>query len=181
VDQILSALTSTGVPIADTRNNVVTRRIQVDAALNALGGGSSVLRYGSGNTVTLTANANAGYAFVKWQQDGADFSSSQTVNLLADASASHTLTAVFRQTRTTTINSITVASPKLVVISGSGFGASPRVLVDGEERGDFISSASDTSITLKGKLKKLGLKPGTHNVQVVGAIDSSNVYAVTIP
>jgi uncharacterized repeat protein (TIGR02543 family) len=138
-----------------------------------------VLRYGSGNTVTMSANANAGYAFVKWQQDGADFSTSSTISVQADAGASHTLTAVFRQS-SATINSVTVTSPKLIVINGSGFGSSPRVLIDGADRSDNIDSASDTTITMKGKLKKMGLKAGTHNVQVVGASDSSNIFTVTI-
>jgi hypothetical protein len=159
----------------------VTRRIQVDAAVNAFGdASSSVLRYRSGNTVTLTASANPGYAFEKWQQDGSDFSSSPTINVQVNASAGHALIAIFRQSSATTINSVTVTPPKLVVISGSGFGPSPVVLVDGTERGDYISNASDTTITLKGKLKKMGLKAGTHNVQVVGANGYSNIYTVTI-
>lgn len=180
VDQILSALTSTGVPITDSRNNVVTQRIQVDAALDGLVGGNNVLRYGSGDVVTLSANANAGYAFVKWQQDGADFSTISTISVQADAGASHTLTAVFRQS-STMITSVTVTSPKLIVINGSGFGSSPRVLIDGADKGNYINSASDTTITMKGKLKKMGLKAGTHNVQVVGgAGDYSNIFTVTI-
>lgn len=36
VEQILSALTSTGVPVYDTRNGITKPRIQIDAALNAL-------------------------------------------------------------------------------------------------------------------------------------------------
>ena len=58
--------------------------------------------------------------------------------------------------------------------------SSPRVLIDGVDQGNHINSASDTTITMKGKLKKMGLKPGTHNVQVVGAGDYSNIFTVTI-
>lgn len=34
VDSILDALRTTGVPVTDTRNNIVTPRIQIDAALD---------------------------------------------------------------------------------------------------------------------------------------------------
>ncbi|MEM1424882.1 MAG: FlgD immunoglobulin-like domain containing protein, partial [Planctomycetota bacterium] len=39
VDEVLSALSSTGLPIRDNRNGVTAPRIQVDAALDALDGG----------------------------------------------------------------------------------------------------------------------------------------------
>jgi hypothetical protein len=41
VDQVLAALTSTGVPVTDSRNGITKPRIKVDAALNALGGGGT--------------------------------------------------------------------------------------------------------------------------------------------
>jgi subtilisin len=183
VDQILAALISTGRPVTDPRNGITKPRIQVDAALNALGDGGdggSVLRYTSGNTVTLTATANAGYSFVKWQQDGFDYSISPTISVTVSSSVSHSMMAVFRQGGATTISSVTVASAKLVIISGSGFGSSPIVLVDGTDHSDYISTASDTTITMRGKLKKMGLKTGIHNVQVIGANGSSNIFTVTV-
>jgi subtilisin len=64
VSQVLSALTSTGVPISDIRNGIMKPRIQVDAALNALAGGEA--GYSSGTNVTLTAVPNAGYQFKSW-------------------------------------------------------------------------------------------------------------------
>lgn len=60
VDQILNALTSTGVPVLDTRNNITKPRINVSAAVNVLGGGAqtyplSVAKAGNG-TGTVTSS-----------------------------------------------------------------------------------------------------------------------------
>ena len=66
VDQVLSALKSTGVSITDSRNNITRPRIQVDAALNAL---ESQPRYthSSGTSLTLTASPNSGFLFKSWR------------------------------------------------------------------------------------------------------------------
>ena len=45
VSQVLSALTTTGVPILDIRNGITKPRIQVDAALNALTVGQAALQW----------------------------------------------------------------------------------------------------------------------------------------
>jgi hypothetical protein len=183
-DQILSALTSSGVPITDSRNGIIKPRIQLDAALNALGsggGGGNTAQYRSGTTTTMTATPNAGFTFVKWQRDGVDYSTSSTVDVVMNSS--YTMTAVFRTaiSNSPTISSASFQSPKTMRISGTGFGQFPRVFVNGLEKSSFISSVSDSSITLKGKSKKIGLKSGLNNVQVVTATGSgSNIYVLTL-
>lgn len=170
VDQILSALTSTGVPITDFRNGIVKPRIQVDAAVNALGsGGGGVSQYRSGSTVTLTANPNPGFAFVKWQRDGVDFSTSATVNVLMGSD--HTMMAVFQATGSPGPNIVSLSfdGKKKMKVGGSGFGLSPRVIINDVDRSSFITSISNLSISLKGKRKKLGLKDGDNTVQVIDA------------
>ena len=66
VDQVLSALKSTGVSITDSRNNVTRPRIQVDAALSALES-QPRYTYTSGNSLTLTASPNSGFLFKSWR------------------------------------------------------------------------------------------------------------------
>ena len=71
VAQVLQALTSTGLPVTDSRNGIIKPRIKVDAALNALGlvghwkfdenaGTTAADSSGSGNTGTLTSGAGWG-------------------------------------------------------------------------------------------------------------------------
>ncbi|HVF89375.1 MAG TPA: S8 family serine peptidase [Blastocatellia bacterium] len=79
------------------------------------------------------------------------------------------------------ISSVTFDGKKKVVISGSKFGSSPRVLINGSDRTSFVSSSSETSILLKGKAKKLGLKSGDNTVQVNNASGtSSNAFILRI-
>jgi subtilisin family serine protease len=168
VDQILSALTSTGIPITDNRNGIVKPRIQVDAAINALGGGGGgVSQYRSGSTVTLTANPNPGFAFVKWQRDGVDFSTSATVNV--SMGSDHTMLAVFQAVGGSgpTIVTLSFDGKKKMRIDGNGFGLSPRVLINNVDRSGFITSISNLSISIKGKRKKLGLRDGDNTVQII--------------
>lgn len=66
VEQVLSALKSTGVSITDTRNNVTRPRIQVDAALSALES-QPRYTYTSGTSLTLTASPNSGFQFKSWR------------------------------------------------------------------------------------------------------------------
>ncbi|HKS39816.1 MAG TPA: S8 family serine peptidase [Blastocatellia bacterium] len=172
VDQVLSALTSTGLPITDGRNGIVKPRIRVDAAVNALGsggGGGGVSQYRSGSTVTLTANPNSGFTFVKWQRDGVDFSTGATVSVLMGSD--HTMTAVFQTTGSAapTINSITFDGKKNLRIEGGSFGLSPRVMINNVDRSKFIKSIANLSISLKAKRKKLGLNDGDNTVQVIDA------------
>ena len=66
VEQVLSALKSTGVSITDPRNNLTTPRIQVDAALSALES-QPRYTYSSGTSLTLTASPNSGFLFKSWR------------------------------------------------------------------------------------------------------------------
>lgn len=178
VSQILSALTNTGVPVLDPRNGLTRPRIQIDAALNALGGGGGTIpdQFIEGGMVTLTATPNTGFVFVKWQRDGEDFSTSPTVNVTINDS--HQMTAVF--SRGPVIDSAIAETKKLFRIDGSNFGQAPRVLINGVDRSSFIKSASPTSITLKGKLKKLGIKAGDNTIQIIGdGGTESNIFTFT--
>ena len=64
VGEILTILNNTGIPIADSRNDVIKPRIQVDAALDAVIPEHS---YSSGTLLSLTAHPNPGFRFKKWQ------------------------------------------------------------------------------------------------------------------
>ena len=64
VDQVLSALVTTGKSVVDLRNGLLKPRIQVDAALDAL---DLVYRYSPGTAVTLTAKPNVGFQFKNWE------------------------------------------------------------------------------------------------------------------
>lgn len=70
VDRILSALTSTGLSVTDTRNNLTKPRLQLNSALDSVVDASGYL---SGTVVTLTATPNQEYRFVSWA--GCDSSS----------------------------------------------------------------------------------------------------------
>ena len=66
VEQLLSALKSTGVSITDSRNNITRSRIQVDAALGVLES-QPRYTYTSGTSLTLTASPNSGFLFKSWR------------------------------------------------------------------------------------------------------------------
>lgn len=79
------------------------------------------------------------------------------------------------------ISSVTYDGKKKLKISGAKFGSSPRVLINGDDQSSFINSASDGSIQLKGKSKKLGLKSGDNSVQVIDASGAaSNLFTLTL-
>ena len=64
VPDLLSVLSQTGVPVTDSRNDLIRPRIQVDAALDAL---LPQMSYVSGTRLTLTARPNPGYRFTLWR------------------------------------------------------------------------------------------------------------------
>ncbi|MDE2963493.1 MAG: S8 family serine peptidase [Acidobacteriota bacterium] len=66
VEQVLSALKSTGVSVTDSRNNITRPRIQVDAALSALES-QPRYTYTSGTSLVLTASPNTGFVFKSWR------------------------------------------------------------------------------------------------------------------
>ena len=66
LEQVLSALKSTGVSITDSRNNIARPRIQVDAAVGALES-QPRYTYTSGTSLTLTASPKSGFQFKRWR------------------------------------------------------------------------------------------------------------------
>lgn len=69
---------------------------------------------------------------------------------------------------------------KKLTIEGSGFGNSPRVIINGTDRTGFITSVSESTIKLKGKQKKLGFVTGNNTVQVRDANGASNVFLLVL-
>jgi len=70
---------------------------------------------------------------------------------------------------------------KNLSITGSGFGSSPRVLINGGDVTGQLRSASDGLIKIKGKAKVLGLQPGSNMIQVITAGGSaSNIFVLTL-
>lgn len=69
---------------------------------------------------------------------------------------------------------------KKLTIQGSGFGNSPRVIINGTDRTGFITSVSESTIKLKGKQKKLGFVTGNNTVQVRDANGASNVFLLVL-
>ena len=145
VDQILNALTSTGVPVLDKRNNITKPRINVAAAVIVLGGGAqtyalSVAKAGNGtgtvtsspggincgsdctenysaNTiVTLTAAPTTGHSFGGWSGACSGSSSSCTVTL----NAARSVTATFTQPPQATLHIAKVGSGSGTVARAGG-------------------------------------------------------------
>ncbi len=79
------------------------------------------------------------------------------------------------------IASVSFNGKKQLTVNGQGFGDSPTVLINGEDRSFRISENSDTSILLIGKVKKLGLRSGDNTVQVITSDNlGSNVFTIAI-
>ena len=82
--------------------------------------------------------------------------------------AGTTASSIFkREFKLPQIQSAVFTAPKNLTISGRNFGSSPRVIINGKDRSDFVTSVSDTSIQLKGKAKKLKIKSGDNTLQVI--------------
>jgi hypothetical protein len=64
------------------------------------------------------------------------------------------------------INSATFDGRKTLTVSGVRFGDNPQVVINWVDRSGAMKKISDISISLRGKAKKLGLKPGDNSVQV---------------
>ena len=79
------------------------------------------------------------------------------------------------------IATVTFNGKKRLTIDGAGFGDSPTVMINGEDRTFRIAESSDASIVLTGKIKKLGLRSGENIVQVFTSDNaSSNVFTLTL-
>lgn len=80
VDQIFSALKTTGKSITDSRNNLTRPRIQIDAALNS-GSLPSYFSYADGTNLRLTATPEAGFQFRNWTGCDSVFGNECTVEV----------------------------------------------------------------------------------------------------
>ena len=88
VADLLSVLKTTGIPIADPRNDLVKPRIQVDAALDRI---VEELPFSSGTRMTLTARPNPGFRFGSWR--GCDSPSGN--RCVVEMNSAHNVTAIF--------------------------------------------------------------------------------------
>ena len=88
VADLLSVLKVTGIPIADSRNDLVRPRIQVDAAIDSI---LAEMPYSSGTLLTLTATPNPGFRFSSWR--GCD--SPDAHRCVVDMDSVHNITAFF--------------------------------------------------------------------------------------
>ena len=91
VEELLSALSQTGVPVTDSRNGLIRPRIQVDAGLDAL---LPQMSYASGTLLALTARPEPGYRFTLWR--GCDDEDGNRCVVAIDAP--RRITAVFEPT-----------------------------------------------------------------------------------
>ncbi|HJQ68030.1 MAG TPA: hypothetical protein VKA70_03620 [Blastocatellia bacterium] len=79
------------------------------------------------------------------------------------------------------ISSASFDGKKKLSISGARFGSAPKVLINGVDQSGRISSFSDTSIKLKSKASKLGLKTGDNVIQVIESEgNGSNVFILRL-
>ena len=157
VDQILAALTTTGVPVTDSRNNVTKPRIKVDAAVNALGAGSSG-QYTPGTVVSLTPAPTSGYSFQSWT--GCDSVSGSNCTVTMNASKSVTANFVPAQVN----YSIAVSASPVAggTVSGGGTFASGSsrtvtasansgfMFANWTESGTVVSTSASYTFTLSG-------------------------------
>jgi len=77
------------------------------------------------------------------------------------------------------ISAAAFQTTKLLVISGSNFGSSPRIFINDVEQTERIKKSNNLSITLKAKAKALGVKAGDNTIKVISANSAaSNVYTL---
>ena len=91
LEEMLSIMAQTGVPVTDSRNDLIRPRIQVDAALDAL---LPQMSYASGTRLALTARPEPGYRFTLWR--GCDDEEGNRCTVAIDAP--RRVTAVFEPT-----------------------------------------------------------------------------------
>ena len=88
LEELLSVLSQTGIPVTDSRNDLIRPRIQVDAALDAL---LPQMSYAAGTHLTLTARPHPGFRFTLWR--GCDDEEGNRCTVAIDAP--RRVTAVF--------------------------------------------------------------------------------------
>ena len=78
------------------------------------------------------------------------------------------------------ITSAVFDGKKNLRIEGFGLGFSPVVLINNVDKTARVNCALDDEIALKGKAKKLGLRPGENTVQVIANDLASNTFTVRL-
>jgi len=130
--------------------------------------------FGDGSTIATAQNSTHSYALpgtYTWRM---------TASIAEGLSCIHNGTVTVRAAPT--ITDVWFDGGKNVVISGQRFGNNARILINGVDRTDFLRSASDSEIKLKGKAKKLGIKSGANTVQIIDASGTtSNIATLTAP
>lgn len=92
-----------------------------------------------------------------------------TVEARAENGLSQRATLSVTVTAGPSITGVTFDGKKTLTITGVRFGSSPRVLINSRDQSAKIKAASDTSIRVQGKAKKLGIVSGENTAQVVDA------------
>jgi photosystem II stability/assembly factor-like uncharacterized protein len=77
------------------------------------------------------------------------------------------------------ISSVVFDGKKKLTVSGIGFGEAPSVLINGEDKTAKLVRSSDTSLRLKGKSSRLGLRPGENSIQVISNETPSASFVFT--
>jgi hypothetical protein len=120
-----------------------------------------------GGSVTITVTADAAAPL-------------STSSIRLQAEGEYTVHAADIPVTVITAPAISSASyaKKILTIQGSDFGASPQVLINGADRSAQITNTTDTSLSLKGKKKKLGLHAGENRIQVIDSAGTSSAEFV---
>lgn len=150
----LNAQSSTGfsLPIALTAtvtpaNSGIT--VNFSASTLTVGGSVDV-------TINTASSTTQGVYSVKIAGASSSLVRSATVNVTVTEPQLTVVSAVFEP-------------PKKMTILGTRFGTSPRLLINGVDKNEYIKNATDSQITIKGKAKNLGLKAGDNTIQVINA------------
>ena len=78
------------------------------------------------------------------------------------------------------ISSATFDGKKVITIQGRIFGQNPTVLINGVDKTEFVKTAADAKITMKGKAKKFGLVSGANTIQIrIPGGTLSNAFTLT--
>ncbi|MEW6128395.1 MAG: hypothetical protein AB1757_15255 [Acidobacteriota bacterium] len=77
------------------------------------------------------------------------------------------------------ISSAVFQTPKVLIITGSNFGRSPKVIINDVDQSSFIRASGDTSIKLKGKAKNMGIKAGDNTIKIVNEDLESRSYTLS--
>jgi photosystem II stability/assembly factor-like uncharacterized protein len=67
-------------------------------------------------------------------------------------------------------------TPKILLMSGEGFGSSPKVFINDVDQSGFIKKGGSSSIKLKGKAKNMGIKAGDNSIRVESGGLTSDVF-----